>query len=115
MIIDYTYHVQQKVPDIRYGSSYHGHTAVRAGIADAKSDACSRLRQLSDRALRRVTIYVAGGLVARCVLIAVNSVGFEQHTWWCWFLPTCLAGLAGVLPALAGPGARRHSDSKESS
>jgi hypothetical protein len=114
MIIDHTYHVQQKVPDIRYGSSYHGRTAATR-IADAKSDACSRLQQLSDGALRWVAIYAAGGLVARCVVIAVNSVGFEQHTWWCWLLPTCVAGLAGALLELAGPGARRHSDSEESS
>jgi hypothetical protein len=115
MIIDDTYYGQRKVPDIPYGSSYHGRAGAKTGVADAKFSAYAKLRQLSERALGRVAIYGAGGLVVGCVLSAVDSVGFEQHTWWRWFLPTCLAGLAGFLPAPAGPGARRHSDSEESS
>jgi hypothetical protein len=55
-------------------------------IADSKNDARSRLSQLTDDTLHRVAIYVAGGLVAGCLVLAARNVGFEQHTWWGWLL-----------------------------
>jgi hypothetical protein len=55
-------------------------------IAGAKSDAHSRLGQLSDDTLHWIAVYVAGGLVAGCVVLAARNVGSEQHTWWGWLL-----------------------------
>jgi hypothetical protein len=52
----------------------------------AKSKAWSRLAQLTDETLRRVTVYVAGGLVAGGVLLAAGKVGSERHNWWGWLL-----------------------------
>jgi hypothetical protein len=67
MTIAYTGHIQQK-------------------IADAKSDVCSRLSQLSNQTLRRVAIWIAAGVVTGGVLPAASNVGSEQHTWWGWLL-----------------------------
>jgi hypothetical protein len=55
-------------------------------IANAKSDAHSRLSQLSDETLHRVAVYIAGGLVAGGVVLAARNVGSERHTWWGWLL-----------------------------
>jgi hypothetical protein len=55
-------------------------------IAEAKSDARSRLGQLTDDVLRRVAVYVAGGLVTSGVVLAATNVGCEHHTWWGWLL-----------------------------
>lgn len=64
--------------------AYPGHFQQK--IADAKSDVRSRLGQLGNETLRRVAIWVAGGVVAGCVLPAASNVGSEQHTWWGWLL-----------------------------
>jgi hypothetical protein len=53
---------------------------------DAQSDARSRLPQLTDETLHRVAVYVAGGLVAGCVILAARNVGSERHNWWGWLL-----------------------------
>jgi hypothetical protein len=55
-------------------------------IAAVKPDVRSRLGQLGDETLRRVAIWVAGGVVAGGVLPAASNVGSEQHTWWGWLL-----------------------------
>jgi hypothetical protein len=59
---------------------------VHQKIADTKSDARSRLAQLSDDTLRRVAICVAAAMVAHCVVLAATNVGSEQHSWWGWLL-----------------------------
>jgi hypothetical protein len=59
---------------------------VQQKIADTKSDVRSTLDRLSDDALRRVAICVAGAMVADCVVLAATNVGSEQHSWWGWFL-----------------------------
>ena len=64
--------------------TYVGH--VQQKIADAKSDARSRVGQLGDETLRRVAIWVAAGVVTGGVLPAAGNVGAEQHTWWGWLL-----------------------------
>jgi hypothetical protein len=53
---------------------------------DANPDARSRLGQLTDDALRRVAVSVAGGLVAGGAVLAATNVGAERHTWWGWLL-----------------------------
>jgi hypothetical protein len=53
---------------------------------DAKFAARSRLPQLTDEMLHRIAVYVAGGLVAGCVILAAGHVGSEQHNWWGWLL-----------------------------
>jgi hypothetical protein len=53
---------------------------------DANSDARSKLGQLTDDALRRVAVCVAGGLVAGGAVLAATNVGSERHTWWGWLL-----------------------------
>jgi hypothetical protein len=55
-------------------------------IADAKSDAGSRLGQLTDDTLRRVAVYVSSGLVTGGVVLAASNLGCERHTWWGWLL-----------------------------
>jgi hypothetical protein len=55
-------------------------------ITAAKSDLRLRLDQVSDATLRRVAIWVAGGVVTGGVLPAASNVGSEQHTWWGWLL-----------------------------
>jgi uncharacterized protein DUF3349 len=72
---------------------------------DAKSDAQVRLGQLTDRTLRRVAVWVAGGLVAGCVLFAARSVGSEHHTWWGWLLigaPLIWLSFLGVAALIFG-------------
>jgi hypothetical protein len=53
---------------------------------DAQSDAGSRLPQLTEETLHRVAVYVAGGLVAGCAILAARNVGSERHNWWGWLL-----------------------------
>lgn len=108
MPIHYVDHFQQKIagtgPDSRYrsfaqiarsqsldhtphGSADQARARARARrIADAKSEARSRLGQLTDETLRRVAVYVAGGLVTGGVVLAASDVGCERHTWWGWLL-----------------------------
>jgi hypothetical protein len=87
MPIDHADHFQLKIADIRYGSAYPARAGtITQRIMDAKSDVRSRLPQLTDDTLHRVAIYVAGGLVADGVVLAVRSVGPEHHTWWGWLL-----------------------------
>jgi hypothetical protein len=53
---------------------------------DAQFAARSRLAQLTDEALRRSAVYIAGGLVAGGVVLAAGNVGSEEHNWWGWLL-----------------------------
>jgi hypothetical protein len=74
-------------------------------IADAKSDVHSSAGQLSDDALRRLAICVAGGLVAGCVVLAATNAGSEQHTWWGWLLigaPLTWLSFLGLAALTAG-------------
>jgi hypothetical protein len=64
--------------------AYSGHFQQK--IAEVKSDVRSRLGRLGDETLRRVAIWVAGGVVTGGVLPAASNVGSEQHTWWGWLL-----------------------------
>jgi hypothetical protein len=87
MSTDYVDRFQPKFADIRYGGVYPERSAANAQrITDAKSNVRSGLHQLTDDTLHRVAIYVAGGLVADGVALAIKNVGSEQHTWWGWLL-----------------------------
>jgi hypothetical protein len=72
---------------------------------DAKSDARSRLGQLTDDTLRRVAIYIAGGLVTGGAMLVAKGVGSEQHTWWGWLLigaPLAWLSFLGVVALTFG-------------
>jgi hypothetical protein len=87
MSIEYVDRFQPKIADIRYGRADPEHSVeIARRIADAKSDVRSGIHQLTDDTLHRVAIYVAGGLVADGVALAVNDVGSERHTWLGWLL-----------------------------
>jgi hypothetical protein len=108
MTIHYVDHIRQKIVDIGPASRFRSlvetersqslhHTPdgsadqARAGastrrIADAKSDARSKVGQLTDDTLRRIAVYVAGGLVTGGVVLAASNLGCERHTWWGWLL-----------------------------
>lgn len=78
-------------PQARYHAPDTGSCRTRVGViarwmADAGSDAGSRLPQLTNQTVRRVAAYVAGGLVAGGVMLAASNVGSERHTWWGWLL-----------------------------
>src|SRR5437588_3649102 len=59
---------------------------VQPKNANATSDVRLGFRRLTDDTLQRAAIYVAGGLVADGVVLAVRNVGYEHHTWWGWLL-----------------------------
>jgi hypothetical protein len=46
----------------------------------------SRRDRLTDFIASSVAVYLAGGLVASCVVFAAKNVGSERHTWWGWLL-----------------------------
>jgi hypothetical protein len=80
-------------------AAYQARAAARAQrIAEAKRDARSRLAALTDDTLDAVTVYVAGGLLVGCVVLAARNVGPEHHTWWGWLLiGVPLAALFGLV------------------
>jgi hypothetical protein len=69
------------------GSGHRVFAAARpAGSRRRKPIARLRPDRLTDDIARSMAVYIAGGLVAGCVVFAAKNVGSEQHTWWGWLL-----------------------------
>jgi hypothetical protein len=66
-------------------SGYPALAATR-GSRRRNSTALLGLGRLADDIAHPVAVYLAGGLVASCVVLAAKNVGSERHTWWGWLL-----------------------------